>query len=409
MKLSTPQKKVADSSKRFRTLVTGRRFGKTTLAIRELCYHARIPEQTCWYVAPSYRQSKQIVWEQLKARLFKLNWIKRANEAELTITLKNNSKICLRGADNADSLRGVGINFLVMDEVASIPQEAWTEVLRPTLSDTQGKALFCGTPKGIGNWLYDLYQNNDENWEGFQFTTLDGGFVPQEEIESARKDLDKVTFTQEYEGTFQTYSGVIFYGFDRKENVQDFKFDKPQSIIHVGIDMNVNPMSAVIFVINNSKVFVIDEVEMYGSNTDELANEIVSRFPNTKIFAYPDPACRQRKTSAGGRTDLSILQNAGFICKVPTRHQAIRDGVNAVNSKLCNGANERGIIIHPRCKKIINCLERQIYKPGTSQPDKESGWDHMNDALRYAISFLFPITRDFATEQTTSWAVKVGA
>lgn len=407
MKLSTPQKKVADSSKRFRTLVTGRRFGKTTLAIRELCYHARTPDQTCWYVAPSYRQSKQIVWEQLKARLFKLNWIKRANEAELTITLKNNSKICLRGADNADSLRGVGINFLVMDEVASIPQEAWTEVLRPTLSDTQGKALFCGTPKGIGNWLYDLYQNNDENWEGFQFTTLDGGFVPQEEIESARKDLDKVTFTQEYEGTFQTYSGVIFYGFDRKENVQDFKFDKPQSIIHVGIDMNVNPMSAVIFVINNGKVFVIDEVEMYGSNTDELANEIVSRFPNTKIFAYPDPACRQRKTSAGGRTDLSILQNAGFICKVPTKHQAIRDGVNAMNSKLCNGANERGIIIHPRCKKIINCLERQIYKPGTSQPDKESGWDHMNDALRYAISFLFPITRDFTTEQTTSWGVKV--
>lgn len=407
MKLSTPQKTVADCQKRFRTLVTGRRFGKTTLAIRELCYHARTPDQTCWYVAPSYRQSKQIVWEQLKARLFKLNWIKRANEAELTITLKNNSKICLRGADNADSLRGVGINFLVMDEVASIPQEAWTEVLRPTLSDTQGKALFCGTPKGIGNWLYDLYQNNDENWEGFQFTTLDGGFVPQEEIESARKDLDKVTFTQEYEGTFQTYSGVIFYGFDRKENVQDFKFDKPQSIIHVGIDMNVNPMSAVIFVINNGKVFVIDEVEMYGSNTDELANEIVSRFPNTKIFAYPDPACRQRKTSAGGRTDLSILQNAGFICKVPTKHQAIRDGVNAMNSKLCNGANERGIIIHPRCKKIINCLERQIYKPGTSQPDKESGWDHMNDALRYAISFLFPITRDFTTEQTTSWGVKV--
>ena len=407
MKLSTPQKTVADCQKRFRTLVTGRRFGKTTLAIRELCYHARTPDQTCWYVAPSYRQSKQIVWEQLKARLFKLNWIKRANEAELTITLKNNSKICLRGADNADSLRGVGINFLVMDEVASIPQEAWTEVLRPTLSDTQGKALFCGTPKGIGNWLYDLYQNNDENWEGFQFTTLDGGFVPQEEIESARKDLDKVTFTQEYEGTFQTYSGVIFYGFDRKENVQDFTFDKPQSIIHVGIDMNVNPMSAVIFVIKDGKVLVIDEVEMYGSNTDELANEIVSRFPNTKIFAYPDPACRQRKTSAGGRTDLSILQNAGFICKVPTRHQAIRDGVNAMNSKLCNGANERGIIIHPRCKKIINCLERQIYKPGTSQPDKESGWDHMNDALRYAISFLFPITRDFTTEQTTSWGVKV--
>ena len=89
MKLSKPQKQVADADSRFRVLVTGRRFGKTTLAIRELCYVARQPGKVCWFVCPSYRQAKQIAWVKLKQILKDLRWITRINEAELTITLKN--------------------------------------------------------------------------------------------------------------------------------------------------------------------------------------------------------------------------------------------------------------------------------------------------------------------------------
>ena len=111
MKLSEPQQVVAKDTHRFRVLVTGRRFGKTTLAIRELCYVARIPNRVCWYVAPSYRQAKQIAWVQIKKILQDLRWVNRINEAELTIFLKNGSRICLRGADNPDSLRGVGKIF----------------------------------------------------------------------------------------------------------------------------------------------------------------------------------------------------------------------------------------------------------------------------------------------------------
>ena len=147
MKLSNLQQVVAKDEHRFRVLVTGRRFGKTTLAIRELCYVARIPNRNCWYVAPSYRQAKQIAWVQIKKILQDLRWVNTINEAELTIFLKNGSRICLRGADNPDSLRGVGIDFLVMDECADISEPSWTATLRPTLSDTKGKALFCGTPK----------------------------------------------------------------------------------------------------------------------------------------------------------------------------------------------------------------------------------------------------------------------
>jgi hypothetical protein len=136
MHLSGPQKLVADDKSRFRVLVTGRRFGKTTLALHQLAYHARIPNQLCFYVSPSYRMSKQIAWIQIKKLLTDLKWVRKINEAELTLYLRNNSRICLRGADNPQSLRGIGLNLLIMDECADIDQAAWTEVLRPTLSDT---------------------------------------------------------------------------------------------------------------------------------------------------------------------------------------------------------------------------------------------------------------------------------
>jgi phage terminase large subunit len=192
MPLSKAQDTIAESTTRFRVVVAGRRFGKTHLAIRELCFYAKEPDREVWYVAPTYRQSKQIVWRKLKHKLQDLRWTKRVNESELSITLKNGSTIALKGADNADSLRGVGLDFLVMDEFADIDPEAWYEVLRPTLADKQGGALFIGTPKGIGNWSHDLYQmplENPDSWASFQFTTVDGGNVKPEEIEAARRDI----------------------------------------------------------------------------------------------------------------------------------------------------------------------------------------------------------------------------
>lgn len=414
MKLSVPQSTVANDKTRFRVLVTGRRFGKTTLAIRELAYHAKEPESVCWYVTGSYRAAKGLAWEPLKAQLSRLNWVKKINEAELTITLRNNSKICLRGCENPDSLRGFYIKgILIIDEAQDVPMEAFN-VLRPTLSDHKAKVLFCGTPKGRSNQLFDWYQKGQDQtqqeWSSYSYTTAQGGFVDDDELEQAKKDLDPRTYRVEYEAEFANYEGVVYYSFDRAKHVREIKFDRQQQIIHVGIDMNINPMSAVCFVMDGDIIKIIDNIEMYGSNTDELAMEILSRFPNAKIFAYPDPASRQRKTSAAGRTDLSILQNHGFICKLFNRHMAIRDRVNAVNSRLTNGAGEVKIQIDPRCKRLIECLERQIYKPGTNTPEKDNGFDHLNDALGYAVSFLYPIRKNMANydeQQTQTWGVKV--
>jgi PBSX family phage terminase large subunit len=413
MKLSTPQKTVAQDPARFVVLVTGRRFGKTTLGVRQLFYHARQPDQNCWACLPSYRMARNVWWDQVKKKALELNWAKKINEADLSIVLKNGSKISLKGADNRDALRGAKLNYIFLDECANIEKEAYTEVLRPTLSDTGGKAMFAGTPKGISNWLYDIYQQGqdptDPNWSSYQFTTIDGGFVKQEEIEQAKAELDQKVFKQEYEGTFENYEGRIYYGFERQHNVKDFTFDQRQNIIHVGIDFNINPLTAVCFVVKDNKMYVIDEIEMFGSNTEELANEIHNRFPGTKIIVYPDPSGRARKTNSP-KTDFNILHNSGFIVKAPSRHIPVRDRINAVNSKFCSGSGERGIMIHPKCKSVITAMERHIYKPGTSQPEKNGSKDysHIADALGYATSFLFPITRSYETqEQQNTWKVKI--
>lgn len=412
MPLNAGQQAVGSSLARFRVVIAGRRWGKTYLSIRELARAAREPNKRCFYVAPTYRQAKQIVWDPLKHRLQDLNWIHAVNESDLTIRLKNNSRISLRGADNPDSLRGVGLDMIVMDEFAMIDSRSWTEVLRPTLSDRQGRAMFISTPMGQGNWAYDLYQkgldSTEHQWESFHYTTIQGGNVPLEEIDSARRDLDARTFRQEYEASWEQYANRIYYAFDRQHNMQAYAHEQPHTV-YIGMDFNIDPMSAVIFAQQGNTIHAIDEIEIYSSNTDEMVREIKTRYAGTKIFVYPDPAARQRKTSAAsGVTDLTILSNAGFIVKAPSAHNPIRDGINSVNSMLCNSLGERRFFVDPKCKKVIQAMEKFSYKEGTSQPDKDSGFDHMADAIRYYIDYVFPVRRQVDEQPPQRWGHRVG-
>jgi len=402
--LSEPQRQVCSSTKRFRVLVTGRRFGKTHLCLTEILRKARFSDNgKIFYVSPTYRMSKEIMWKQLKKKVKELRWVKYINETELTVVLINNCQISLKGADkSADNLRGVGLNFLVLDEFADIPEEAWSEVLRPTISDkhVNGEVLFVGTPKGMGNWSFEMYQkgkSEDPEWASWKFTTIEGGQVEEHEIEQAKKDLDERSFRQEYLASFETYNGVVYYNFDREQNVKPCKYD-PQAIIHVGLDFNIDPMSACLFHLKNGVAEFFDEIVIYSSNTDEFVDELLSRYPKNKIIVYPDPASRQRKTSAGGRTDLTILQNAGLNVKCRNTHALVRDRINSVNSRLKNFDGKRNIFIDPSCKNLINSLTKQMYKEGTNQPEK-SGYDHMSDALGYGIEYIFPITSNLPPSQ----------
>ena len=372
--------------------------------------YASQPNRKVWYVAPTFKMAKEIVWGTLKEMLNKFNWIEDINETTMTITIrKTNSTISLKGADNYDSLRGTGLDFLILDEFADIDKRTWFEVLRASIADRLGHVLFCGTPKGYGNWSYEMYLKGkqDDDWESYQYTTIQGGMVTPEEIEQAKQDIDIRTFRQEFEGTFENYAGAVYYNFHPVDNVikpKEIDWSKP---LHLGIDFNVDPMSACVAQIEKEKVYFIDEIVIYGSNTDELVQEIRDRYGSkAQIICYPDPASRQRKTSAGGRTDLSILQNAGFKVKVKHRHPAIRDRVNAVNSRLKDSNGVRHIFVSQSCKTLIKGLQRQIYKENTNIPDKEDGFDHMNDALGYMIDYLKPLTTQARFSPPTRWTIK---
>lgn len=404
MNLTRPQSEIFLNDSRFRVVVAGRRFGKTFLSTAELL-RASInkPGANCWYIAPTYRAAKDIAWQMLLDTIPE-PYITKRNESELTLRLVNGSTISLKGAENFDALRGRSLDFVVLDEMADMRPEAWFEVIRPSLSDRKGGAMFIGTPKGR-NHFYDLWTkgaDKQEDWRAFQYTTLEGGNVDADEIEQAMRDLDERTFKQEYLANFVNYSGIIYYNFDRQESVLSTPIDEAK-ILHIGCDFNIDPMSAVVAVKDGETLRVVDEIVIYGSNTDELADEIKTRYPDHKIIVYPDPAARQRKTSAGGRTDLSILQNAGFVVKVRNSHTQIRDRINSVNARLKTAGGERNLFIDPKCKQVIKSLERQTYKENTAQPDKESGYDHMNDALGYLVDFLYPIKRDHSTPQPTRW------
>lgn len=396
MILSKTQQQVADSEKRFKLVTAGRRWGKTFLSIREIAYQARLPNKLIWYVTSSYRAAKMIVWKELKNRMLDLRWVSKINESELSIQLKNGSEICLKGSENAQQLRGVSLSYCVIDEAAQVSPDVFAEVIRPALADQQGGALFITTPLGKSNWTYDLYrqaQLSPAQWDAYQFTTADGGFVTESEIQAARADMSERQFRQEFLATWEDAASRIAWSFDREKNVQDLpNYNTIQ--LEVGCDFNVSPISAVVMVRVKDKLYAIDEISMHNSNTQELADELKSRYPKSQITVYPDPSGSARKTSANGLTDHTILQNAGFQVKAPRRHDAVRDRINAINARFCSADGVRHLFISKKCKYTIESLDKYCFKEGTQIPDKDSGFDHMFDALSYAVAYLHPLRRD---------------
>jgi hypothetical protein len=193
IQLKPPQWQVFRSDARFRVLVAGRRFGKTFLSLVELCQAPWSPGRLAWYIAPTYKQAKRIAWKPLKL-MTRPYWASKPNETDLRIELIGGGTICLRGADNYDSLRGDGLDFLILDEYASIAREAWPEVLRPALADKQGRALFIGTPRG---------------------------YFSHQELVSATHELDERTYKQEFQASFENLTaGRVYYAFDRDKNVE---------------------------------------------------------------------------------------------------------------------------------------------------------------------------------------------
>ena len=400
LSLHSKQMEVYRSLARYRVVVAGRRWGKTALSRVLIIKKAQKPRQKIWYIAPTYRMAKQIMWIDLMEAIPK-KWIRKVNETSLSITLINGTRIELKGADKPDSLRGVGIHFLVLDEFQDMTLETWTQVLRPTLADTGGHAIFIGTPKAY-NYLYELYKKGQNpkavarnEWKSWQFPTITSPFIPASEIEAAKKDMDEKSFRQEFEASFETMSGRVYYPFDRGTHIGKYKFN-PKLPIWVGMDFNIDPMSTVIYQPQPSgELWAVDEVVLFGSNTEEVCEELEKRYwrQQAQITVYPDPAGGQRQ-HARGETDMDILREKGFKrVKYRRKHPLVADRVNAVNRMLRDANGKVMLRIDESCKHFISALEQTIYKKGTREVDKSGGTEHSADAGGYCIELEFPVRK----------------
>jgi hypothetical protein len=411
MALSDKQQLIADSKSRFRVVLAGRRGGKTFLAMREVCRFASKPNSIVWMLANSRQQIKSLCWNKLKKKLNSLRWVANTNESELTITLKNGSMICLKSAEQGDNLRGESLDFICIDEFCDIDlEEIWAQIIRPALSDKKGHALFTGTPKAGNQAARDLYDKHltNRNWASFSYTTEEGRFVDADEIEQARQDLAPKVFSQEYLANWENFAGIIFGDFGN-HNIQEVRKPTATEPVFIGMDFNVTPCSAVIGRQTRTGIEIYDEIYLENSNTTEMIDEIKNRYPTNPITVFPDPAGVQRKTSAGGNTDIRLLEMAGFTTRYHRQHPLVRDRINSGNSlffKRDDGSTR--FIIDPKCKKTITCLKNWAYKTDTMIPAKDSGFDHGCDALTYMVQFLFPITKPGVASAPQRFGHRVG-
>ena len=383
-KIDDQRKEILNDKTRYKILSCGRRFGKSYFSVLFLLNKPLEANERRWIVFPTYRQAKMVSWSILKGIFAG----KQAtiNETELSITLDNGAKIELKGADKPDSLRGVSTTMVVMDEYSYMKENVWGEIIQPTLAESQGRALFVGTPTGTQNHFYDLFvkgQSNDSDYKSWQFTTLEGGFISEKEVENAKKNLDKRTFEQEYLASFLTAANRCAYNFHRDIHCRVME---KSSRMFWGIDFGVASYMTAILMCENTagEVYVFDEIGLQNSNTFELAK--LMQLKGRGLPCYPDPAGKSR-TSNSTKSDHKILQEAGFTVIAKKANPTQKDRMNALNRMLEDATGKHKLFINPKCTNTIRDLELCTLENGHIL--KTETLSHFLDGLMYPLDYRY--------------------
>ena len=216
MQLYDKQKNIIESNSRFKVIRSGRRSGKSTVAIEQMLFTAiSKKDRNVFYISPNMKQSRAIIWEVMKKRL---GGIGKLNESRLEVELPTTdggiSHIFLSGFEARENFRGMRADLIVFDEVDTMRDFfiGFQEIFRPALTDTIGKAIFIGTPKKESPNLRRLEKlaEKDNDYQAFHFTTADNPFIAREEIEKAKKELDHDTYRQEFEAEYLDNAGSLF-------------------------------------------------------------------------------------------------------------------------------------------------------------------------------------------------------
>ena len=371
------QHKVKSDSRRFKTIAAGRRSGKTHLLCdllieAALTYAKGLP---CWYVAPTYGMAKDIAWSLLKDFTRDMNragLVTRYYETELKIEFINGSAIHLKGADNQDSLRGRGLGFLGIDEIELMHRDVWQRVLRPATSDHESPVVFIGTPKGF-NYFFELCQmENDQpdKWKHFHVKTSEAGTLKPEEIEQARRDMDEQSFRQEYEASFEHFTGQIFHWDEVELPSNGFKFDE----IFYGGDFgySVDP-AAVVRIYRKANEFWIQEL-IYERG---LTNQALARkMKDCGIEKYDDCYFDSAEPKS-----IDELNNEGLNVKPSLKGpDSVRAGIDFLRAQIIHIVKPSPNVVK---EKNGYCWKQD--KSGAELPEPVKLNDHAMSGTRYGI------------------------
>jgi PBSX family phage terminase large subunit len=396
------QAEVHLDKRRFRLLVAGRRAGKTFSAFHDMIAHAlKKPFQLCWWVATTYRDAKEIGWQHfLDFQDYLEPAIKSVSLVDLRITFKNGSRVYFKGSDAQDSLRGRGLDFVVVDEAAFQHPDVWRKILRPALSDKQGKAILLSSANGR-NWFYEQYSYAKRPdlahlWGVYIWPTSVNPLISEDDLIAAQNELSSNDFRQEYLAEFVTKAGMVYDDFTEENVIQSFTPTRRYSYF-IGIDFGFANPSAIVFsaVDPDGNVIVFDEIYESRLSMEDMTNKINAKLWHYKLsssdvtFIATDPAGNAEELTSGISPVDYLRQKGGY--NVINKGTRIAPGLALVRSYIKNSFGHRRLhIVGPTCPELIRSIYGYTYAPKRmssslvdEEPLKDGLNDHACDALRY--------------------------
>jgi len=304
------------------------------------------------------------------------------------------ARILCRSFENWSRIIGLNLAWVLADEIdtvaPSIADRAFPRILARLRSGNQRQFGVASTPEGF-RWMWNTFGSNEAQKKTdrklIKMRTYDNPHLPQDFITRLEENYEKGLLQAYLNGEFcNITTGQVYDRFNRTVHVTDALPDISNEPLRIGLDFNIGNMNAVIGIAIGDKLLVVDEIKE-SHDTDSIAQEIKRRYPEQKIYVYPDASGGNRSTNAS-KTDIQILESYGFMNQSPAANPPVRDRVNSVQRLLENGKGQIRLQIHSSATKLIECLELQSYTE-KGEPDKDAGYDHMNDALGYITWRLF--------------------
>ncbi len=374
---------------RFAVLSCHRRFGKSVAIINHLIRAAlthKLKNPRFAYIAPTYKQAKSIAWDYLKMFAGAIPGVK-FHETELRCDLPNGSRITLLSSEQPDSLRGLFLDGVCIDEVAQVEPRLWNEIIRPALSDRKGFCYFIGTPAGMGNLFYDLYQYalGDDKWYTYTAKASETKIIDQEELDAAKAQMGDTRYRQEFECDWianieGSVYGNILKDLEEKKQLTKIGYD-PSLEVHTAWDLGVDDSTAITFFQKlGNQIMVID---YYENNREGLPHYV--KVVKDKDYIYGDhfaPHDIEVMEFSTGKTRNEVAYQLGIRFRILPKLN-LEDGIHSLK------------MILPRCwfnvettQPLINALRQyhrkynEKIKMFSNKPVRD--WSsHACDSARY--------------------------